>query len=528
MRRLLFIVIGIVVLLIVLVGVGFGLINSSAARAKIAQSLSSALGQPVTIGGFKVALLPVPALQAKDVRIGGADSNAAPGLSLTELRVMPELSSVLPGRPLVVNRVDLKGLAIALRRDKSGKWLLPVAPAPPGGGGGAAPSVELRRLQATGAKIRIVDDSLRTKSGGPTITTITDVEAELQAAAGVIKAPSFTGKLGTTAVNGSAEAGQKGATLHLASESIENADLPSLFALAGMPPNPDLTISGKAPFELNTNIAPDFKTFVATGKASIQRVKYGTFVLDQMSSPFRFENSVFTLDPLRFIFFGGKQQGTISVDLKPAAPVYTIKSSLTGLDVNQALSATTSNKNFLFGTASLATNVKGSGNTAPAIQKTLSGTMKFQLVNGVIKNFPLLATVNQVLGITGGDSKDTKFDSFSASAAIGGGKARTNDLLLKAGELNMTGAGTFGFDQSLNFKLQTILSAAKAQQLMGKIGLGTLSTTQGDVAIPVSVTGTTTAPKYSVDVQSVAKTQATHQAQQQIEKGLMKLFKKDS
>jgi len=136
--------------------------------------------------------------------------------------------------------------------------------------------------------------------------------------------------------------------------------------------------------------------------------------------------------------------------------------------------------------------------------------------------------VNQVLGITGGDSKDTKFDSFSASAAIGGGKARTNDLLLKAGELNMTGAGTFGFDQSLNFKLQTILSAAKAQQLMGKIGLGTLSSTQGDVAIPVSVTGTTTAPKYSVDVQSVAKTQATHQAQQQIEKGLMKLFKKDS
>jgi uncharacterized protein involved in outer membrane biogenesis len=526
MRRLLFIVIGLVVLLIVLVGVGFGLINSSAARAKIAQSLSSALGQPVTIGGFKVALLPVPALQANDVRIGGADSNAAPGLSLTELRVVPELSSVLPGRPLVVSRVDLKGLAIALRRDKSGKWLLPVAPAPTGGG--AAPSVELRRLQVTGGKIRIVDDSLRTKSGGPTITTITDVEAELQAAAGVIKAPSFTGKLGTTAVNGSAEAGPNGATLHLASESIENADLPSLFALAGMPPNPDLTISGKAPFELNTNIAPDFKTFVATGKASIQRVKYGTFVLDQMSSPFRFENSVFTLDPLRFIFFGGKQQGTISVDLKPAAPVYTIKSSLTGLDVNQALSATTSNKNFLFGTASLATNVKGSGNTAPAIQKTLSGTMKFQLVNGVIKNFPLLATVNQVLGLTGGDSKDTKFDSFSASAAIGGGKAKTNDLLLKAGELSMTGAGTFGFDQSLNFKLQTILSAAKAQQLMGTLGLGKLTSSQGDIAIPVTVTGTTTVPKYSVDIQSVAKKKATQQAQQQIQKGLMKLFKKDS
>jgi uncharacterized protein YhdP len=87
--------------------------------------------------------------------------------------------------------------------------------------------------------------------------------------------------------------------------------------------------------------------------------------------------------------------------------------------------------------------------------------MKFQLVNGVIKNFPLLATLNQVLGLTGGDSKDTKFDSFSASATIGGGKARTNDLLLKAGELSMTGAGAFGFDQSLDFKLKAMVSAAK-------------------------------------------------------------------
>jgi len=528
MRRVLFIIIGLVVLLIVLVGVGFGLINSSAARAKIAQALTSAMGQPVTIGNFKVGLLPVPALEAREVRIGGADSNAAPGLSLSELRVIPKLSSVLPGRPLIVDRVDLKGLTMALRRDKSGKWLLPVPPAPTGGGA-SGPGVELRRLQATGGRIRIVDDSLRTKAGGPTITTITDVEAEMQMAGGVIKAPNFTGKLGKTAVRGSAEAGPNGATLHLSSESIENADLPSLFALAGMPPYPDLTISGKAPFELNTNVAPDFKTFVATGKAAIDRVKFGTFVLDAMSSSFRYEKGVFTLDPFRFTFFGGKQQGTVAIDLNQPAPAYTIKSSLTGLDVNRALSATTTNKDLLFGTGNLTTNVKGSGSTAPAIERSLSGTMRFQLANGVIKNFPLLANVNQALGITGGDSKDTKFESFSASAAIGGGKARTNDLLLKAGELSMTGAGQYGFDQSLNFRLQTILSAAKSQELLAKLGsLGQLRNSQGELAIPVTVSGTTTAPKYSVDVQSLAKKEATQQVQKGIEKGLMKLFKKDS
>jgi uncharacterized protein involved in outer membrane biogenesis len=526
MRRFVLIVIGLIVAVMVLVGVAFGLVNSGAARARIANALSSALGQPVAIGSFKIGLLPIPALEAGDVRIGGADSNAAPGLALSKLRVLPELSSFLPGRTLTVNRVDLRGLTISLRKDKSGKWLLPVAPAPTGGGP-SGPGVELRQLQVHEGRIRVVDDSLRTRSGGPTITTITDIEAELQAAGGALKVPSFTGKLGHTTVNGSAEAGPRGATLHLTSESIENADLPALFALAAMPPYPDLSISGKAPVELNTNIAPDFKTFVATGKASIDRVKFGTFVLDRMSSSFRFDKGVFTLDPFNFTFFGGKQQGTVAVDLNQPAPVYTIKSSLTGLDVNRALSATTSNKDFLFGTANLSTTVKGSGSSAPAIQKSLAGTAKFQLANGMIKNFPLLAAVNQALGITEGTGKDTKFESLSATATIGGGKAQSNDLLLKAGELTMTGAGVLGFDQSLNFKLNTIVSAAKSQQLLAKLGpLGRLRNEQGQLVIPVTVGGTTLAPKYGVDVGAVAKAQAKEQLQQGAQKGLMKLFQK--
>ena len=126
--------------------------------------------------------------------------------------------------------------------------------------------------------------------------------------------------------------------------------------------------------------------------------------------------------------------------LTQPAPVYTIRSSLKGLDVNRALSAMTTMKDFLLGSASVTTDVRGSGSSAPAIQKSLTGTVKFQLVNGVIKNFPLLARVNQALGITEGNDNDTKFESLSGTAAIGGGKAKTNDLLLKAGEAPVAAA----------------------------------------------------------------------------------------
>ncbi len=523
MRRLLYVLIGLAVLVLALFGLGYGALHSSTVHKKIEAALTAALGQPVELGGFEVSLFPTPALDVRAVRIGGADSNAAPGLSLASLHVVPEVKSFLPGRTLTIDHVELRGLTIALRKDKTGKWLLPVAPVPAGGGGtggaGGAPPVNLRLLQVRDGRIRIVDDSLTGPNGEPTVSTISNIAADLEAAGGDIKAPHFTGTLGRTTVTGAAEAGPKGASLHLASESIESADLPSLFAVAGMRPYPGLAISGKAPFELNTTVAPDLKTFVATGKAAIEHVKLGTFALDDMSSEFRFEKGLFTLSPFTFTFFGGKQQGAVAIDLSQPVPVYSIKSSLSGLDVNRALSATTTMKDFLLGRATVTTDVKGSGSSAPAIQKSLAGTVKFQLTNGVIKNFPLLARVNQALGITEGNDNDTKFESLSGTAAIGGGKAKTSDLLLKAGELSMTGGGVMGFDHSLDLKLQAILSAAKAAKL-GPVAH--LRNAKGEISIPVTVSGTTTAPKYGIPVGAVAK----KAVQEQVQKGLQKLFQK--
>ena len=81
-----------------------------------------------------------------------------------------------------------------------------------------------------------------------------------------------------------------------------------------------------------------------------------------------------------------------------------------------------------------------------------------------------------------------------------------------------------GFDQSLDFKLHAVMSAAKSQQLLGKLGpLGRLRNAQGEIVVPVTVTGTTRAPKYGVNVGSVAK----KQAKEEIQKGLIKLFQKN-
>jgi uncharacterized protein involved in outer membrane biogenesis len=510
----------------VLVFAGLRALGSEQGRARIAGMLSAKLGQPVSIGGIDLTLIPTPAVTATEVSVGGADPVAAPGVAIGAVRVVPHIASLLPGRTAVVDQIEVTGLRISLRKDSSGRWHLPGAAAAPAAAAdpsGAGQAVEVASLEVRDGEIRVVDDSLRAAGGGPTITTISAIEANLRASGGRLEAPRFTGQLGQTVVTGAAAMGPDGARLRLTSASLNNADLPALFALAAMPPNPELAIQGQAPFELATTIAPDFRTFVASGRIALERVSLGAISLENLESPFRYERGVFSLDSLAFALYGGRQRGAVTVDLGHEMPVFTIRTAVTGLDVNRALSATTTMKDVLLGTAAVSGTVTGSGSTADALERSLRGNLKFEVANGVLRNYPILANVNQVLGITGGEGKDTRFERLSGTAAIGGGRARVRDLALRAGALSVLGQGVVTFDRAVDFRLRAVLSGEKSAQVAQRVGpLGALRNQEGTIDVPVTVTGSAMSPRTKVEAGAFAK----KRVREELESGFLKLLPK--
>ncbi|HEY7878905.1 MAG TPA: hypothetical protein VIC55_11790, partial [Gemmatimonadaceae bacterium] len=202
MKRFLIIAGAIVLVLVALAVAGLQALKSGAGKDRIARALSNTLRQPVTIGAMSISILPTPALDASGIRVGGADSTAAPGVAIASLRVVPELRSLFPGRTLTVRRVDLVGLVVSVRRDAAGHWLVPVPPPPVGGApkdtsaGASSAGVALNDLRIRNGALRVVDDSLRATSGGPTITTITQLEAQMSADTSGVVVPSFRGTLG--------------------------------------------------------------------------------------------------------------------------------------------------------------------------------------------------------------------------------------------------------------------------------------------------------------------------------------------
>ena len=299
-------------------------------------------------------------------------------------------------------------------------------------------------------------------------------------------------------------------------------DLPALFALAGMRPYAGFTIGGKCTFEMAALIGSELAKSGVRGKIAFGTVQIGALAMQNFDAPFDLDKGVVTLDPITFTLYQGHMQGAISVDLKPAAPEYRIKATLAGLDVNQMLSATTTMKDYLLGTAQLSTDVHGSGTSGEAIQQSLAGNLTFDLENGDLRHMPLLSRVNSVLGITGGSASDTKFESLTGNATIGGGKATTNDLTLRAGKLTVLAQGAYGFDQSLQFKTLTTVSGAQAQSVGQMTGLAKpQQNAQGGLQIPGHIAGTASDPKVAIDVGSIAKQEGKN-----VVRGLTGLFSK--
>lgn len=172
-------------------------------------------------------------------------------------------------------------------------------------------------------------------------------------------------------------------------------------------------------------------------------------------------------------------QGTLNLDMHATGPV----KSLTGDDIMRALNG---NMNLNFA------NVKYSG-----------ADISHEL--GAIAGFLGKANV-------GSNSQGfTNIVKMTGNILVKNGIAQTNNLqaLLDIGNLGITGVANL-VDQTLNLRANAVLSQQFSQKLGGGNGVTgfmqtALANNQGELVIPVIITGTFDHPKFAPDMQQVAQ-----------------------
>lgn len=251
------------------------------------------------------------------------------------------------------------------------------------------------------------------------------------------------------------------------------------------------------------------------GTISVGSIQYNDLLLNNVRSNVALNRGVIKMNPLTADVYGGKEAGAVTVDLRPAQPVYTANLKTTKVDANKLLSSVSSLKQTLYGLLSANVNASFSSTTADAIARSLNGRVDMNLNNGRLMNVDLLhelASVGKFLGngIPNAAQGFTNIVQLTGDFDIKNGIAQTNNLKAAIDGGTLAAAGTVNLaSQALDMHMTAVLNKALSQRVGGtQIGgfMNTaLANNNGELVMPVLVTGNFQHPQIAPDLQQIAQ-----------------------
>ncbi len=146
----------------------------------------------------------------------------------------------------------------------------------------------------------------------------------------------------------------------------------------------------------------------------------------------------------------------------------------------------------LIGTGDLRLKFLGVGNSVDALMRGLEGSGSLTLGKGELRGLDVAGMLRTLDPNYVGEGQKTIFDGVSASFSIAGGVLSNEDLKLAAPYVTATGSGTVGLGaRVLDYSLRPIAMAK--------------SDGTGGIMVPLLITGPWAAPKFRLDLESIAR-----------------------
>ncbi len=323
----------------------------------------------------------------------------------------------------------------------------------------------------------------------------------------------LAGSVGSTNLKGNLSAKNFAAPVLQFALGADKIDTTELQNLVAQHPASSKAAATKAPATAS-NQPSLLNTITGGGTLAAGTVKAQDIVLNNLHATAKLDHGLITLSPLSTDIFGGKENGTIALDMRPATPQCAVNAKFAGVDTNALLSAISSAKNTLYGSLAATTNLRFALASSTELPKTLNGTVVFDVTNGQLKNVNILNELSKVGKFLGSApaqaGSGTALKTFAGTLNIVNGVASTNNLVAALATGSLSASGNMNLvNQGLDMHMTAALASGASQAVGGtKVGgyLNTaLSNSKGELVIPVLVTGTMNHPVFAPDAQAMAK-----------------------
>jgi AsmA protein len=274
--------------------------------------------------------------------------------------------------------------------------------------------------------------------------------------------------------------------------------------------------SRSEPQDARTERSPDslIRRISGSGRLNASTVVYDTLQLTNVNAMVKLDRGVVTMAPLNAGLFGGEEVGTVVLDSRTVPPVFRVDARLQNVDANRLLSAVSPIKDALYGTLSVdAETLFAPTGDAQSIARSLNGRVSLNLNNGAIANMDLLREMGRIARfLRSGKPVEpvTKVIEMSGDFDIDDGLARTDNLKATMDAGSFAASGDVDLvGQKLNLRVTAVLSKEYSETVGGtRIG-GLMNTAlaneNGELVVPLIVSGTFQDPQFAPDLQKVAE-----------------------
>lgn len=205
-------------------------------------------------------------------------------------------------------------------------------------------------------------------------------------------------------------------------------------------------------------------------------------------------NGQIELAPVTADFYQGRAETRIAVDARGQAPVISLQSDVSGLDIGMLLQDRLGDE-YVTGTANARFDLQASGNSVQALRRSAGGTARFDFEDGYIQKWQISRLLNQAIAFfeQGAIPQDTtdqiQFTALTASLNGQNGIFRNEDLVITGPRSHALGSGLVDFaGGTIDYTLL--------------VGLGE-TPEQGERRLPISITGPLSSPQYSLDTKTL-------------------------
>ena len=464
-------------------------------RAAVETRLSAMLGQPVSIGRLSVDFFPRPSLAGGNVRIGDARV-VAPRLDVDRVRMLPRVRSLWTGH-VIIEQVELDGFIASVLRDRQGRWHVPaVVPVP---SKDARAGAAVQRVRVASGRVRVFDQA--SGDGVGETASIDDLQADATVEGGSLRLAPITGRIGRARISGEARTDARAVRLTFGADAIGDDDLPLFLRLLGSDRPAFLRLGEPASVSVAVEVDRASSVMTGTGVLGAPLVLLESLRLQRFEAPFAIKGTILRFDPTAFAMYGGTHRGAVAVDLRETPAAWTTDSRVNGMSVGEFLRALTGRDQGLDGTASI--DAALGGRVGEPLDRTVRGRAHVTVTSGVIRNFPLLATINRALRLAEQESGDTRFERLTANVMVAAGHATTDDLVLEAAHARVEAAGRIGADRSLALHGLAIVSAEHAARAVASVHeIARLRNSRGEIVVPLTISGTLDAPSIDIDLKA--------------------------